>query len=75
MTERPKGRVFSQVAKGITFFTMIIVLSGSQVAAATSSDADAEQAIRSVLDQQVAAWNRGDINATATASAGAGVVS
>lgn len=61
MTERPNGRVFSQVAKGLTFFTMIIVLSGSQVAAAASSDADAEQAIRSVLDQQVAAWNRGDI--------------
>jgi len=40
---------------------MIIVLSGSQVAAAASSDANAEQAIRSVLDQQVRAWNRGDI--------------
>src|SRR5215469_3851116 len=61
MTERPNARVFSQVVKGLTFFTMIIVLSGSQVAAAASSDADAEQAIRSVLDQQVAAWNRGDI--------------
>jgi len=61
MTERPKGRVLWQVAKGLTFFTMIIVLSGSQVAAAASSDANAEQAIRSVLDQQVRAWNRGDI--------------
>ena len=61
MTERLKGRVLSQVAKGLTFFTMIIVLSSSQVAAAASSDADAEHAIRSVLDQQVAAWDRGDI--------------
>ena len=60
MTERLEGRVLSQVAKGLTFFTMIIVLSSSPVGA-TSSDADAEQAIRSVLDQQVAAWDRGDI--------------
>src|SRR5215469_13937711 len=61
MTERLKGRVLRQVAKRLTFFAMMIVLSGSQVAAAAGSDADAEEAIRSVLDKQVRAWNRGDV--------------
>ena len=61
MTEWQKGRVLSQVAKGLTFFTMVIVLSCSQAAATAGSDANAEQAIRSVLVQQVGAWNRGDI--------------
>lgn len=68
MTERPKGRVLSQVAKGLAFFTIIIALSGVEVATAGSSDADAEQAIESVLDQQVAAWNRGDIKGMSTAA-------
>ena len=61
MTEQPKSRVLSQVAKGLTLFTIILVLTSSHGTAAGNSDADAEQAIQSVLDQQVAAWNRGDI--------------
>src|SRR5215469_2409499 len=68
MTEWPKGRVLSQVAKGLTFFTIIIALSGVGVANAGRSDADAEQVIESVLDQQVAAWNRGDIKGMTTAA-------
>jgi hypothetical protein len=61
MTERPKARVLSQVAKALTFFTIIVALAGSQLGAEGSSHADAKKAIQSVLDQQVAAWNRGDI--------------
>lgn len=61
MTKPPTGRVFSQVALRLTCLTIMVVLSGSLVAAAGGSDADAKQAIQSVLDQQVTAWNRGDI--------------
>jgi uncharacterized protein (TIGR02246 family) len=63
MKERPKARVLSLVAKALTFFTIIVALAGSQqqLGAEGSSPADAEKAIQSVLDQQVAAWNRGDI--------------
>jgi uncharacterized protein (TIGR02246 family) len=61
MTERPKARVLSLVAKALVFFTIIVALVGSQLGAEGSSDADAKKAIQSVLDQQVAAWNRGDI--------------
>ena len=61
MTKPPTGRVFWQVALRLTCLTVMVVLSGSLLAAAEGSDADAKQAIQSVLDQQVAAWNRGDI--------------
>jgi len=62
MKERPQARFRSHVAKALRFFTILIALSGSQVTTAGSSDADTKKAIESVLDQQVAAWNRGDIN-------------
>jgi beta-aspartyl-peptidase (threonine type) len=62
MKKRPQARFRSHVAKALRFFTILIALSGSQVATAGSSDADTKKAIEFVLDQQVAAWNRGDIN-------------
>ena len=61
MKKRPQARFRSHVAKALRFFAILIALSGSQVTAAGSSDADTKKAIESVLDQQVAAWNRGDI--------------
>ena len=61
MTDRPKARVLSPVAKALTFFTILVALAGSQLGAEGSSHADAKKAIQSVLDQQVAAWNRRDI--------------
>jgi hypothetical protein len=62
MKKRPQARFRSHVAKALRFFTILIALSGSQVTTAGSSDADTKKAIESVLDQQAAAWNRGDIN-------------
>lgn len=62
MKKQPQTRFRSHVAKALRFFTILIALSGSQVTTAGSSDADTKKAIESVLDQQVAAWNRGDIN-------------
>jgi hypothetical protein len=61
MKKRPQARFRSHVAKALRFFEIHIALSGSQLTAAGSSNAGTKKAIVSVLDQQVGAWNRGDI--------------
>lgn len=61
MKKQPQARFRSHVVKALRIFTILIAFSGSQVTAAGSSDADTKKAIESVLNQQVAAWNRGDI--------------